>query len=57
MSVFENLLKSVTQIKTPEQWGYALGYVTAEYVHDCITKSQYDILFKLIQDKKGVRQQ
>lgn len=53
MSEFKSLLTSVTQIKTAEQWGYVLGYVTAEYAHDFITKSEYEILFKLIQDKKG----
>ena len=53
MSEFKSFLTSVTQIKTAEQWGYVLGYVTAEYAHDFITKSEYEILFKLIQDKKG----
>ena len=55
MNTFESLLTSVTQIKTAEQWGYALGCVNTEYAHDFITKTEYDILFKLIQDKKGVR--
>lgn len=54
MNVFETLLTAVSQIKTAEQWGYALGCVNTEYAHDFITKTEYDILFKLIQDKKDV---
>lgn len=54
MSSFQSLLQSVRQAKTREQCSYVLGYISAEYAHDFITKSEYDILFNLIQRKRGV---
>ena len=54
MSNFQSLLQSVQQIKNIEQCAYTTGYVNAEYVHNFITKSEYDILFNLIQRKRRI---
>ena len=49
---FQSLLQSVRSVKTIEHYGYVLGYVTAETMHGFITKSEYDILFNLLQQKR-----
>ena len=54
MNTFQALLQSVRQIKTLDACAYTLGYVNAEYNHDFITRSEYDILFNLIQRKRRV---
>ena len=54
MTPFISLLQSVQQIKSIEQCAYVSGYVNAEYAHDFITKSEYNILFDLIQRKRRV---
>ena len=52
MSTFQELLQAVKQIKTIEGYAYTLGYVNAEYAHDFVSKSEYDILFNIIQEKR-----
>lgn len=54
MNTFQALLQSVRQVKTLEQCAYVIGYINAEYAHDFITKSQYDILFNLLKRKRSV---
>ena len=54
MSLFESLIILVSKIKTPEQYGYALGYINAEYAHNFITSEQYNIVFDYIQTKRSV---
>lgn len=50
MTDFEALLKSVAQIKTLEQRGYAYGCVNTLYAHDLISREEYDTIFKLIKE-------
>jgi hypothetical protein len=50
MADFEALLKSVAQIKTLEQRGYAFGCANTLYAHDLISRDEYDIIFKLIKE-------
>lgn len=54
MTTFQSLLQSVRQIKNIEQCAYTMGYVNAEYVHNFITKAEYDILFSLLQRKRSI---
>lgn len=53
MTIVQSLLQSVNLIRTLEGCDYTLGYITAEYVHDFIAKSEYDMLFDLIQNKRS----
>ena len=50
MTDFEALLKSVAQIKTLEQRGYAYGCANTLYAHDLITREEYETIFKLIKE-------
>ena len=54
MNTFQSLLQSVRQAHTLEQCAYVLGYISAEYAHDFITKAEYDRLFNLLQRKRSV---
>ena len=53
MTTFETLTLSAMQVKTLEQCGYVLGCINTEYFHDFITKAEYDVLFKLVMEKRG----
>ena len=54
MNNFQSLLQSVRQVESREQCAYVMGYVTAEAMHDSITKAEYDILFNLLKRKRSV---
>ena len=53
MNTYQLSLEAVAKIRTVEQWAYTLGYINAEYAHNFLTSEQYDILFELLQLKRG----